>query len=78
MQELRFGGDGYYEAYLVDYDAEIGEHYSEVAEFHYWLRIYDDDKKTFEIASHKPIKVYQAGSRGTIIQVEDITELKIQ
>ena len=36
---LHFGMDNDYYAYIVDADAEIGEHYTKVAEFKSWLRI---------------------------------------
>lgn len=45
---LHFGMDNDYYAYIVDADAEIGEHYTKVAEFKSWLRIYDDSFLTQE------------------------------
>lgn len=65
---VSFGGDGIYYAYLVDENAEIGEHYHQVASFEHWLTIYDDSGKTFNQYAKKII-VYRAGSSGTIIQV---------
>ena len=57
---LHFGMDNDYYAYIVDADAEIGEHYTKVAEFKSWLRIYDDSFLTQEFNANK-ISVYRAG-----------------
>lgn len=66
---LRFGGDEAYDAYVVtDADVIIPEHYSKVASFSYWLRIYDDTELAFK-ASGKEINVYRAGQYGCLIQV---------
>lgn len=67
-QVLNFGEDGAYSAYIVDDDAIIGSHYSEVATFSNWLRVFDDDEKTADF-SGSIIKVYRAASMGCIIQV---------
>lgn len=48
LTALHFGMDNDYYAYIVDSDAEIGEHYTKVAEFKGWLRIYDDSFLTHE------------------------------
>lgn len=69
LQKLHFGGDGNYSAYLVDDpDAEIGSHYSLVATFEKWLKIYDDEGLVFR-GDAREIKVYQAGQFGCIIQL---------
>ena len=65
---LHFGMDNDYYAYIVDADAEIGEHYTKVAEFKSWLRIYDDSFLTQEFNANK-ISVYRAGEMGCIIQL---------
>lgn len=65
---LNFGEDGYYNAYIVDEDAEIGEHYQKVANFESWLKIYDDDDLTYRVNARK-INIYRAGDFGCIIQV---------
>lgn len=68
LKELCFGGDGVYDAYIVDKDAEIGNHYYPVALFTHFLKIYDDDSlaRTFKA---KYIKVYRAAEMGCIIQL---------
>ena len=67
-QFLFFGEDGSYRAYMVTgADVEIGSHYEKVAAFKGWLRIYDDDGKTFE-KSAAEINVYRSGDFGCIIQ----------
>ena len=68
-QPLHFGEDGIYRAYLVyGSDVEIGSHYKKVATFNHWLKIYDDDEKTYEITA-KEINIYRAGVFGCIIQI---------
>lgn len=68
-QHLYFGEDGSYSAYLVDDpDAEIGSHYSHVATFEKWLKIYDDEGLVFRCDARE-IKVYRAGEFGCIIQL---------
>ena len=68
-QILHFGGDDAYSAYIVDEpDVEIGKHYSQVASFKTWLKIYDDKGLAFEVYSPK-IDVYTAGEYGCIIHL---------
>ena len=60
---LHFGMDNDYYAYIVDADAEIGEHYTKVAEFKSWLRIYDDSFLTQELSKKiRRIKLRQTKS----------------
>jgi hypothetical protein len=68
LKELSFGEDGSYHAYVVDKDTEIGSHYTKVAEFESWMKIYDDEKlvKSFEA---RKIIVYRAREMGCIIQL---------
>lgn len=80
---LHFGGDGAYEAWLVDDAATIPAHYSLVKEFSYeasfydgtttrlnaWLKIYDDSGLTAVIEGKK-IGVYRAGDFGCLICVD--------
>lgn len=67
-QYVSFGEDADYDAYIVEGEAEIGAHYSLVAEFHHWMNVYDDSSLVEEFrAAH--IKVYRAGMRGCIIQL---------
>lgn len=65
---LHFGGDGSYDAYVVDDDAEIGAHYALEATFAHWLKIYDDDELVREFDADI-IKVYRAGDFGCIVQL---------
>ncbi|WP_288681565.1 hypothetical protein [uncultured Eubacterium sp.] len=67
-QILPFGEDGAYRAYLVEGEAEIGSHYSLVAEFTHWMNVYDDDSMA-EKFNAKRIKVFRAGEFGCIIQL---------
>lgn len=70
LYPLDFGIDGEYDAYIVDGNAEIGEHYKEVACFESWLKIYDDTGLACHFSGRK-IKVFRAASMGCIIQVID-------
>lgn len=65
---LHFGGDGSYDAYICDGDAEIGAHYTLEATFVGWLRIYDDDGLIRKFYADV-IKIYRAGECGCIIQL---------
>lgn len=64
---LNFGQDGGYQAYIVDEDAKIAEHYREVYSCKNWLKVYDDDTLASTFYG-KEIKVYRAGEFGCIIQ----------
>lgn len=72
---LTFGGNGEYSAYVVDKPATIGEHYTMVAEFWGFLRIYDD---TSLVASFSGtyVRVYRAGYYGCIIEIIDRAKLR--
>ncbi len=74
LTSLNFGEDGYYKAYLVDLNAEIPAHYTKVAEFKHYLKIYDDFTLSFEIKSDN-IAVYRAGEFGCIIQANDLSRI---
>ena len=71
---LDFGSDGRYNAYIVDENAKIGDHYTLELEFETssgfkaWLKIYDDEGLTADYSADK-IKVYRAGDFGCIIQL---------
>ena len=67
-QILKFGGDGDYNAYVVDEDAVIGEHYTLEAEFQNWVTVYDDTEKMAEFTGDV-IRFYRAGNYGIIVQV---------
>ena len=65
---LRFGADATYTAYVVDNDAKIGDHYSEVARFSGWMKVYDDDGCAASFNSDE-IVVYRAERMGCIIRL---------
>ena len=67
-EQLHFGKDGSYKAYIVDADAEIGSHYRKVATFNHWLKTYDDAGLTYKVDG-KEINIYRAGDFGCVIQV---------
>lgn len=68
-QLLHFGEDGRYFAYVVEEnDIEIGSHYSTVAEFSKWLKIYDDDGLVNYFEADRII-VYRAAEMGCIIHL---------
>lgn len=70
--QLNFGSDGSYYAYIVECDnaeeIKIESHYTKVATFNHWLKIYDDDGKTFD-GCGKEVNIYRAGQFGCIIQI---------
>lgn len=67
---LTFGEDGDYYAYIVEGEAEIGEHYRLAFECKHWLWVYDDDGRRYRAEGRNAaIKVYRAGLKGCIIQV---------
>ena len=68
LRKLSFGDDCAYNAYIVNGAAEIGSHYKLVAEFSYWLKIYDDYERV-KLFESDIIKVYRAGDIGCIIQL---------
>jgi hypothetical protein len=66
-QPLYFGEDGYYLAYILNEEAEIGSHYRLEATFNHWLKIYDDHELTYSIRADE-IRIYRSGDFGCIIQ----------
>lgn len=70
LDEIHYGGDDFYEAYLVtDEDIEIGSHYQKVFECESWLKIYDDDTCVFKSDfQYNRFEIYRAGNFGTIIR----------
>lgn len=70
-KNIKFGEDGDYDAYLVDENAVIGEHYIEVENVAGcgWLQIIDDAKKRFDCRFKKGFKVFRAGNFGCILQI---------
>lgn len=67
-QYIHFGEDGIYNAYIVDGNAKIGNHYELECEFENWLKVYDD-QGLVETFYAKHIKIYTAGDFGCIIQL---------
>lgn len=65
---VSFGGDDAYMAYIVDEDAAIGDHYSEVARFKSWAKIVDDSEIQQKYYADE-IVIYRAGGYGCIIQL---------
>lgn len=69
LKELHFGGDGSYNAYIIDDSTiEIPSHYRKVAEFESWMKVYDDGGLTGKFVGKK-ITVYRAAEMGCIIQI---------
>ncbi|MBQ9975865.1 MAG: hypothetical protein IJP16_05080 [Clostridia bacterium] len=71
---LHFGEDGVYHAYVVDENAEIGEHYKLLYAGRHWVRIYDDASLSFEAVADS-ILVYVAGAKGCVIQLINPTSV---
>lgn len=67
-EPLYFGADNSYYAYIIDEQTAVPEHYSKVAEFNHWFKIYDDQRLTTKIVADV-IEVYQAGNFGVLIRV---------
>lgn len=65
---LDFGGDGEYNAYVVDKDAEIGSHYEKIMTAKNWAWIYSDLQRVCKFEGDE-INIYRAGDYGCIIQV---------
>ena len=66
---LSFGEDNVYDAYIVtDPKAEIGCHYSKVASFNNWLKIYDDTGLSYNVEGSE-INIYRSEMYGCIIQI---------
>lgn len=65
---IKFGGDDAYMAYIVDEDAAIGDHYTEVARFKGWAKIVDDSEIQQKFYADE-IVIYRAGEYGCVIQL---------
>ena len=66
-KSLDFNIDSNYFAYLVDGEANIGDHYKLVQCCKYWMNVFDDQELTLKLSA-PTIKVYRAGDCGCIIQ----------
>lgn len=81
LHELHFGGDGGYNACIIDEeDVEIGKHYKKVFTAYHWMKIYDDTGLAKEYKADV-IEVYRAGGFGCIIKLivsDRERELKIK
>lgn len=73
VHEVAFGEDGLYRAYIVDAECIIPAHYTLVCEGKRWLKVYDDNGKSFECMGDL-IRVYTAGNFGCIIQILEDSE----
>lgn len=72
---VHFGEDGSYDAYFVtDDDVMIPDHYSLVAKFDHWMKVYDDNDLTLDLNAGE-IEVYRAGSFGCIIRVKNLNHI---
>lgn len=70
LDRLIYGGDGEYMTYaVINGEAEVPSHYAKKYEYHGWLEIYDDMKKTCTIRADR-ICVYRAGDYGTLITAD--------
>ena len=73
-ENIHFGGDGCYEAYIVDdKDVYIGNHYELVISIKglFWFEIIDDKGVTYSermSGGESKLNIYRAGSYGIIIQ----------
>lgn len=65
---LHFAGDGEYQAYIVDNEAEIGAHYEKMYTFTHWMKVYDDEELMHDFNARE-INVYRAGDFGCIVQL---------
>lgn len=68
---MHFGADDTYSAYIVtesEDNMEIGAHYSRVASFDGWMKIYDDTGLSYKVEGRE-IYIYRAGTYGCIIQI---------
>ena len=65
---LHFGTSESYKAYVVDENAEIGEHYRLIHAGRDNVKIYDDTYLAFE-AEADSILIYRAGTTGCVIQL---------
>lgn len=65
---IYFGEDGNYKAYLVDKNAEIGDHYKPYPDFHNNAAVYDDNTLV-AIFEADIIRIYTAGNFGCIVQL---------
>lgn len=70
LNDLHFGGDGCYKAWIVNDEDLIPEHYKKVINGYNWMKIYDDEGLTIVINS-KFIEVYRAAEMGCLIYFDD-------
>lgn len=71
LDNLYFGEDGAYSAYIVDEEAKIPECYKVQIEQkgEGWLRIMDDVHLTYKTTFEEGFKIYRSGNFGCIIQI---------
>jgi hypothetical protein len=73
-KELRFKTSGVFQAYVVDENADIAEHYKLIHSGTHWVRIYDDTSLSFSAAADS-ILIYRAGDQGCVIQLINPTSV---
>lgn len=69
-KEMFFGSDSRYEAYECFGEVEIPKHYDLIYSGRTWLRIYDDNEKSyyrFRPKEYTRFDIYRAGDFGCII-----------
>lgn len=71
---LHFGEMGPAHAYVVDENAEIGDHYKLIHAGRYCVKIFDDNGLTFEACADS-ILIYRAGNGGCVIQLINPTSV---
>ena len=69
-ESLDFGIDSNYFAYIVDSNAQIGDHYKLVQSCKYWMKVFDDQELTLDLHA-ATINIYRAGDCGCIFQCLD-------
>ncbi len=69
VYNLKFGGDGIYDAYECFGDVEIGEHYIKEFEGSTWLKIFDDYSLRYDMdyEEYSKVDIYRAKNYGCII-----------
>lgn len=67
---IRFGKDGFYNAYITNKKEEIPKHYILIENGKNWIKLYDDEGLTKEFKA-KTIEIYRAGEMGCLIYLSE-------